>query len=133
MPVPITSLYLVPLAVLFLVLSARVITLRLSAKIALGVGGDKQLERRMRVHANFAEYTPLALIGMGLAEINGAAPLALHGIGLALVVGRLFHAIGVSRQPEVLPLRVSGMVLTLTVILVSAILAASSGWAKLGW
>ena len=66
---PITALYAGLLAPLFLLLSVRVIRQRRGAKVAVrGDGGDAMLLRRMRVHANFAEYVPLALLLMALAE-----------------------------------------------------------------
>jgi uncharacterized membrane protein YecN with MAPEG domain len=58
----VTALYAAPLALLFLVLSVRVIQRRRSGQVALGDGGDHLLLRCMRVQANFAEYVPIALI-----------------------------------------------------------------------
>jgi uncharacterized membrane protein YecN with MAPEG domain len=65
---PITALFAGLLAPLYIVLALRVIGLRRSAGVALGDGGDPWLTRRMRVHANFAEYAPFTLLLMGLAE-----------------------------------------------------------------
>ena len=65
---PITAVFAALLAPLFLVLSYRVIKLRGSTRTALGDGGNPELLRRMRVQANFAEYAPLALVLIGLAE-----------------------------------------------------------------
>ena len=113
---PITATYAVPLALLFLVISARVIIYRRTGRIALGDGGDAGLLRRMRVQANFAEYTPFALILLGLSESLTAPPLLLHLCGSALLLGRIVHAAGVSRAPEDFRLRVAGSALTLTVI-----------------
>ena len=63
----ITALYASLLAPLFILLSARVIGARRSAKVPVGDGGNTVLLRRMRVHANFAEYVPFALLLMALA------------------------------------------------------------------
>ncbi|MGE0698940.1 MAG: MAPEG family protein [Hyphomicrobiaceae bacterium] len=130
----VTPIYASILALVFVGLSARVIGARRGAGVALGDGGDRLLLRRQRVHANFAEYVPLALVLLLLAEQQGAARPVLHALGLALLAGRLIHAFGVSQEPERLPLRVAGMVLTLgTLVSAAAInLALAAGWSLIG-
>ncbi|MDX2308527.1 MAG: MAPEG family protein [Hyphomicrobium sp.] len=113
---PITALYAALLAPLFIFLSIRVIGLRRSARVALGPGEDRRLLRAMRVHANFAEYAPFALLLLALAESLALPVWLLHGAGAALVLGRAVHAYGVSQEPEQINIRVTGMVLTFTVI-----------------
>ena len=90
----VTPLYAGLLAFLFLVLSARVIAVR--GRVSLGDGGDPVVLRRMRAHANFAEYVPLILLMMSFLELNHASPLMLHGMGAALVIARLLHGIALS-------------------------------------
>lgn len=118
---PITALYASLLVPLFLVLSVRVIGWRRSARVGIGDGGDAVLLRRMRVHANFAEYVPLALIMLGLAESLQSPGWLLHACGAALLAGRLSHAYGVSQHPETLAFRVAGMATTITVLGVLAL------------
>jgi uncharacterized membrane protein YecN with MAPEG domain len=113
---PITALYASLLALIFLALSVRVIGFRRVVRIGLGDGGDTALLRRVRVHANFAEYVPLCLILIGLAESLRAPSLLLHGLGGLLLAARMSHAFGVSRQPETFAWRVAGMAGTLTVL-----------------
>lgn len=113
---PITALYAALLALLFMALSIRVIGFRRAVRIGLGDGGDTALLRRVRVHANFAEYVPFCLVLIGLAESLRAPALFLHGLGALLVVARLSHAYGVSRQPETFLFRVAGTGGTLTVL-----------------
>ena len=117
----ITPLYAALLALFFMFLSFRVIGFRRSAKIALGDGGDSVLLRRQRAHGNFAEYVPLALLLMALAELQGLPSWKLHAIGLLLLVGRGLHAYGVSRDPEPLRLRVYGMILTFAALLAGSV------------
>lgn len=128
---PITALYAGLLTMLLIYLSSRVIGYRRAQKVELGDGADRELLRRTRVHANFVEYVPFALILLGLAESQGAPKLLLHAIGLALLVGRIVHAYGLSQTPHNLQLRVLGMVLTLTVLATAAltgiVLALSRG------
>jgi uncharacterized membrane protein YecN with MAPEG domain len=128
-----TAFYAGMLAIVFIVLSFRVITKRRHYKIALGSDGQKLLQRAIRVHANFAEYVPFALLLMFLAEYSGLAPVYLHILGIVLLVARLSHAYGVSQQSEQLKFRVFGMLSTFLVMLAAALAcivlyALRSGW-----
>jgi uncharacterized protein len=118
---PITALYASLLAFLFILLSFRVIGVRRGEKVELGDGGNRELLRRSRVHANFAEYAPIALVLLGLAESLRTPTWVLHAAGIALLIGRVIHAYGLSQTPHVMPLRVGGMILTFTAILLLAI------------
>ena len=120
-------LYAALLALLFVGLSVRTLRLRKSLRIAIGDAGDPRMLRAMRVHSNFAEYVPLALILLLLAELSGAPPLLLHALGIALLMGRLAHAWGVSRADEQFQYRVAGMGLTFAVMLIAA------GYLLLAW
>ncbi|MEL7279320.1 MAG: MAPEG family protein, partial [Pseudomonadota bacterium] len=101
----------------------RVILRRRAAKISVGDGGDKILMKRMRVQANCAEYVPLGVILLMIVELSGAASLTVHELGLMLVAGRVMHAAGMSITPQIPILRIIGMVLTLTMLGLSAVLA----------
>ena len=107
-------------ALFFVALSLNVIRLRHRHKVELGTGHNQSLERAMRVHANFAEYVPLSLLLILTLEINQANPAILAGLCLALLLGRLIHAFGVSREKEQLVYRVTGMILTFGVLLSAA-------------
>lgn len=120
----ITALYAALLAALFIVLSVRTLSYRRGQKVEIGDGGDRELLRRVRVHANFAEYTPLALILIGFAKSLGLAALAVHGLGLVLLFGRTVHAYGLSQSPHILAMRVAGMVATFTAIGIAALSCA---------
>ena len=74
-----------------------------------------------RAQGNFAEYAPLALILMALAEIQGLAPILLHALGIALLAGRILHAVGLSQTAEDFRFRVTGMALTFGVLGVAAL------------
>ena len=117
----ITGAYAALLALLLVGLSARVILFRRANRIGLGDGGDASLLRRMRAQSNCAEYAPLGILLLALTEANGAPALAVHVLGLALLAGRLIHAAGFGLEPERMGLRILGMVLTLTMILVAAL------------
>ena len=121
----ITALYAALLAVLFLVLTVRTLNYRRTQQVEIGDGGDKHLLRRIRVHGNFAEYVPFALILIGLAEALGLAASAVHGLGLLLLAGRAVHAYGLSQNPHILAMRAGGMLATLAAI---ALAAAACAW-----
>jgi uncharacterized protein len=117
----ITALYASLLAVVFIVLAVGVINERRSAKVAVGDGGNTALLRRMRVHANFAEYVPFALLLIALAESLGTSHLIVHALGVTLLAGRISHAYGLARTPENFRFRVGGMAATFTVIGTAAV------------
>jgi len=117
----ITPLYAGLIALLFILLSFRVIGARRQVNIPLGDGGDRLLLRRLRAHGNLAEYAPMIIVLMALGELQGVSGLLLHAIGACLLGGRLIHAYGVSREPETYVLRVTGMVLTITAMMMAAL------------
>lgn len=120
-PVTTTSVYAVLLALLFLALSTRAMLGRRRTRVTLGDGTSEDLRRRLRAHANFAEYTPFALILMALLELQGAGSIVLNVIGLLLLAGRLSHAFGISRIPEHHLARGIGMGLTILSMLLSCL------------
>ena len=126
----ITPMYVALFGIILFVLSIRTIRARRRLRIAIGAGDDKTMERAMRVHANFCEYVPIALILIYMLELTVGTSYWIHVLGSGLLVGRLLHAYGVSRPREDFRFRVTGMVLTFTVILSSAtrILLAYVGW-----
>lgn len=123
----IAATYAALLILLFLALTWRVLARRHAAQVVLGTGGDRGLERATRVHANFAEYVPIFLAALVAAELCGAPAAALHGAGIAMLAGRLAHGIGMSRDPDIVPLRAAGVILTLLALLAAAALALGGG------
>lgn len=125
----VTSLYAALVAFVLIALSVRTIGLRRKYQVGIGHGGEPELERAMRVHANFCEYVPIGLLLILLVELGTGSSVWIHALGLALLVGRLSHAFGVSQVAEDLRIRVAGMALTFTVIGASAlaILAGHAG------
>ena len=121
MTLSITPIYAALLALFFIFLSLRVAAMRRVTRVSLGDGGNAELIRRTRVHGNFIEYVPLTLILMALAELQGQPAWTIHLIGGSLAVGRLVHAYGIGRQPQIMRLRVLGMVLTVTALTTGAL------------
>ncbi len=122
----VVPIYAALLALLFLVLSIRVIRIRSAERISVGAGRSKVLERRMRVQANFAEYVPFTLLLLAMAELRGAATLLIHALCVVLLTGRIAHAWGMSPEHENLRLRVAGMAGTFASIVGGAVLIAAT-------
>lgn len=124
----ITSLYAGALALWFLVLSVRVVLGRAGpGKPSLGDGGDPMMQRRIRGHANFAEYTPLVLLLIGLLELGGQPGWVVHALGATLLAGRLLHGWAFSFTASSVFGRSAGIVLTFLVLLASAALCVAAG------
>jgi len=85
---------------LLVVLALRVSARRMRLKVGLGDGGDELLRRAIRVHANAVEWALPILLLLTLAELNRAPPLLLHICGIALLIGRITHALAVSRTTK---------------------------------
>lgn len=115
----ITALYAIPITLIYLALTARVITYRRANLVSMGDQGDNSLMKRMRAHGNWAEYAPMGLVLMILVELQGPLDWILHLIGALLLAGRAAHAYGFSASPPVMNLRVGGMILTFTSYLVA--------------
>lgn len=126
----ITALYAGLLALLFLVLSVNVVRGRRLHRVSVGDGGDKDLRKRMRVQANWVEYTPIALILLAIAEVEGFPGWLIHLAGLTLTVGRVMHAYGLGSTPQIVAFRQIGMYLTVFAILGLALLDI---WCALFW
>jgi uncharacterized membrane protein YecN with MAPEG domain len=115
------------LGLIFVVLSLRVIQERRAQAVSLGAPPRSRLERKVRVHANFAEYVPFALLLLFLAEGAGAPGIVMHALCTTLLVGRVAHAWGVSPEQEDFRMRVAGIVCTLSVFLIASGFIVFSG------
>lgn len=122
MPVPVTALFAGILALIMLFLAMRVGAQRGKHRISIGDGGNAELIVNSRRHLNFVEYVPMALILMGLIELNGAPAQWLYVIGAVLVLARILHPLGL-RTEGVHAFRVIGALLTVLVIVALAIIA----------
>jgi uncharacterized membrane protein YecN with MAPEG domain len=118
----VTGIYVALGALLLLALALRISLVRRSARVGIGDGGNHELVKRIRAHANAAEYLPVALLLLLLLDLGQTPPLWLHVFGVVLIVGRVLHAIGLSRTSGPSPGRFLGIVLTWGVMLVMAIL-----------
>ena len=125
-PVAGTALWAGLLALLYVPLGMRIVPLRFRHRQSLSDGGHPDLATAVRVHGNFNEYVPLALILMALLELNGLPGWGVHSLGLTLLVARVLHWQGL-RADRATPARTIGMVLTWMVLLGAGLLAATQG------
>lgn len=120
----ITGLYAGFLGLFLALLSIRVIGLRgnpVFKFMAFRNFGDETLQRAIRGHGNLAEFAPIMLIMMLIAEINGASAVTLHSLGGIFLVGRLAHGICFGFLRRSMILRIGGIALTLTALISMAL------------
>ena len=115
-----SGLYAAVLALIYVAISIYVVRLRFRHKVGLGDGKVYPLKRWIRIHANFAEYVPFALLLLALLESMNENPAIIHGLGIALVVGRLSHLVGLSKSHNTSPGRFLGSFLTFGVLTLTA-------------
>ncbi|WP_448547835.1 MAPEG family protein [Thalassotalea fusca] len=112
----ITGFYLGLLALLYLALTANIIRYRLKFQVGIGSNGNQTLAKAIRVHANFIEYTPIALLLLACYEFNGGSEAMVHALGAAFFVGRVLHVKGLSSSIGVTKERQLGMLSSFLVI-----------------
>jgi len=114
--VPVIALYGSLNAILNIYLANRVSGQRRSSKVSVGIGDSKDLELAVRMHGNNAEFVPLALVMLLIAELMGGSSAVLHILGGSLFTARVLHAVGLPmKAPN--PARVIGTAVTwLTVV-----------------
>jgi uncharacterized membrane protein YecN with MAPEG domain len=125
MALAITALYAGIMMIFALALSFRAGIFRASKNISVLFGSPENMEliQRVRAHQNFLEYVPLALILMGIIEINGGNTTFLHVFGMVLIISRFAHSIGLKHDNMGHPGRAIGASGTALISLVAAVYA----------
>lgn len=85
-------------------------------------GAEAALVHRMRVMANFIEYTPFLLVLLAALETTALPLWMVHSLAAGLVLGRALHAWGYSRSTEESFGRMTGTLLTWAVLLAGSVL-----------
>lgn len=124
----IAATYSALLIVLGIVLAIRVVAIRRAEKIGLGDGDNRILRRRIRAHGNFSEYAPLLMIALLVLPLLGAKEWMIHLVGLTGLVGRVLHAIGISRTGGASLPRLGGILLTFTALMIGVVLMLILAW-----
>jgi hypothetical protein len=119
----ITALYAGILGIMSIGIAFGAGSLRGKTGISIGHGDNAELHLAMRRHGNFAEFVPLALVLIGILELNGVTSSAVHGLGAVLVVARICHAMGIEADSITNPLRGIGAGATALVTVVASVWA----------
>jgi hypothetical protein len=118
-----SPLYIGLATVLLLALSINVMRLRYRYQVGIGDGGHEELARAIRIQGNFIEYVPIALLLLLCIDLVGHAKWIVHALGIALLIGRVAHAQGLSQSSMRSAGRAIGVVLTVLVLAIGAVLA----------
>ena len=120
----VTAFYAALLALIYVGLSGWVIAGRVGKSTLFGDGGDESMTRRVRSHANFIEYVPIALLVIAFLEADGGSPTLVRVLLVLLVVARIMHPVGMfaaENTPRQFAFRGGGIIATLIIVLVAAI------------
>lgn len=101
-------------ALIMLILGMLVTRARVKTQTDIGDAGKPEMAGPLRAHANNTEYVPMALVLLWALTLPtfGASIWVVHAIGGTLTIGRILHAIGLTRSTGPSVLRFVGMILT---------------------
>jgi len=116
-----SGIYLAIHGFLTIILAVRIIRLRWRHKVSVGHGENSELMIATRVFGNHNEYAALFLILLFALDFQNTSTAAIHVLGSAFTVGRIAHAIGLSKKPGRSFGRAVGMVLTFVSIAVASL------------
>ena len=126
-PIPsITALYAGALGLMSLVIGFLAGRYRGPGGVSIGDGGRHEVLVAMRRHANFAEWTPMAVVLIALLEMNRVSPTAIHVLGAALVIVRASHAFGMQPNDANQPFRFVGAAGTFLLTAVASVWAITT-------
>ncbi len=103
-----TLLWAGVLGIMAIAISFPAGSMRGKVGVSIGDGGNPDLLLAIRKHGNFTEWVPLALILMGVLEMNGVSTMTVHIFGAVLVVARICHFFGLKADDITTPLRAIG-------------------------
>jgi len=106
------ALYSAINALIMLTLGILVVRARVKTRTEIGSGEDPMMMGAIRAHGNNSEYVPVALLLMLILVLLQTNVLIIHAVGGTLTLGRILHAIGLSRNVGTSAPRFLGMVLT---------------------
>ncbi|MEM7618044.1 MAG: MAPEG family protein [Pseudomonadota bacterium] len=122
----IISLYAGILVLIYVSLSFYVIKGRFKNRVSLGDNNLPDMQKRVRIHGNFAEYVPLAVFMIFITEVlmsetwDYVNPV-IHILCLMLLIGRLSHVWGIMNVDGSSLWRAGGMILTFLVLIITAL------------
>jgi uncharacterized membrane protein YecN with MAPEG domain len=81
-------------ALLLIYISYRVGQARHKHGVNLGDGGNPEMLKAIRTHANYTEYAPAALLGLFVLASLGTSVLIVHTLGAVFFFARVSHLLG---------------------------------------
>ncbi|KZN61773.1 MAPEG family protein [Pseudoalteromonas luteoviolacea] len=114
-----TGLFAAICTLFYIKLSFDVIKLRRKHKVGIGHAGHTDLSAAIRAHANFIEYTPLAVILLFILEFQKVNSILLLAFASTFLIGRVLHAIALNKAN--IRIRIFGMLLTFLVLISMAL------------
>ncbi len=120
-----TAVFAALFTLLFATLSVMVIGARVRLGVLHGDGANPTLERLVRAQANCAEYVPLVLFLAALLEAEGTGRRLISILLGVTLLARILHPFGMFapvNSPRQFICRGGGIIVTLTVLIVEAIL-----------
>lgn len=97
MHIPVTGFATAICGLLLVLLALRVSRLRMRQRVALGDGGNAELNRAIRAHGNSAEHAPIFLLTSLCYELYAGSSWLLAGLVALFLFGRLSLSWGLSR------------------------------------
>lgn len=120
-----TAAYAGVFGVIFFALSLWVVLGRLKFRVTHGDGGKPPMNRRIRAHANFAEYVPFILFLVALLEAGGSDRSTIHALLAPFIVVRVAHPFGML-APESAPtqfiFRGASIIVTFGILVIASIM-----------
>jgi uncharacterized membrane protein YecN with MAPEG domain len=107
--------------ILLLMLSVLVVRQRRAHGVVLGDADIPTLTLAVRAFGNATEYVPAGLIAIVTLAVVGAPPMIVHIAGFTLLLGRIAHAIGLSRSGGASIGRTAGVTLTWLAYILGAV------------
>ncbi|HJW42339.1 MAG TPA: MAPEG family protein [Rhizomicrobium sp.] len=111
-PIAMVAFYAAINALIMVVLGMLVVRARVKTRTEIGDNGDPAMIGPLRAHANNTETVPMAIVLMILMLGLQASVGVIHVVGITLTLGRVLHAIGLSRNVGTSMPRLLGMILT---------------------
>jgi len=109
MSIQITTLFTAIYTLVYLLMSFYAARTRRNQKVSVGEGNEN-LQRAVRMHGNYFEYTLFFLFTILILELNKTNELYLYVICSVFLLGRIFHAYSMVAKKGLF--RVLGMMLT---------------------
>jgi len=134
MVIPLSATYIALTLLLLIGVSFRVSVFRLRHQRGMGTDGNRDFDVAVRTQANLAEYAPLALIGLAVAELNGVPVAWIYWLGLIFIASRILHVWGmISGRGGTHPARFVGIMGTWGMMVATGLLLLWNAFGPSAW